>query len=576
MPYGNQSPLLGSTIDPRLFIQDFSGYEKAASTRAMGVLSATNQVSAQVEDYTKQQKEAKDRLKAGATLIDAASKMFPSQAPMLEGVMQQLKDEDIPLSERSAIAAQIGELINMGVGEGRYQQEYGLKQQEMAQRAQGMDLDRMNTMSAINSRTLASNLTVDEIERGKQIAAANAPAYLELLTNLNKEQGLLSDSAVANYANIKDPVAQTTAIEKALGLFGNGGDGEAPVTKVVDNSDGSQTTWQWQKGQGWIPFQAPGGAAIGTPFAPKGAKATVFGFSADPYKDTNSLNGVGAFTSQFGKMKDNDFALSPDMEKTFREQGISPGDTVAVQMENGDTVTGRWMDRTAQDGQISAGKIPGVDKPLRGRIDFYTPGGVNPYDGMGINAVAKVVPVQAGQKPAPSETPTITEQIALKKFDVEQKDATNTKIEVGAVKTRVLNTINKYLNPDGTPNKKLQDATGFGEGVGSWIGKIPFVPGGNTPEAIANQKELNLSLIESGILEASKALKPVSNDEMKMLRANRPAITDPPEVWAKYMLSMKEILGNPDNFLPDGQQQQQQVDPVDAASGKLQGLLTPR
>jgi len=226
MPYGNQSPLLGSTIDPRLFIQDFSGYEKAASTRAMGVLSATNQVSAQVEDYTKQQKEAKDRLKAGATLIDAASKMFPSQAPMLEGVMQQLKDEDIPLSERSAIAAQIGDLINMGVGEGRYKQEYDLQLKEADLRQQDMTMRSNEYFRGAKVDDVRYDAAVTELdamkrqeEEAKTLGPVKLSALEEAIDKIPESKRGIYTKEYFEEAKTLDPRSQNSIADKVASLL---------------------------------------------------------------------------------------------------------------------------------------------------------------------------------------------------------------------------------------------------------------------------------------------------------------------------------------------------------------------
>ncbi|HWL54276.1 MAG TPA: hypothetical protein VNQ90_17685 [Chthoniobacteraceae bacterium] len=126
------------------------------------------------------------------------------------------------------------------------------------------------------------------------------------------------------------------------------------------------------------PARAPKPSAAPTP-APEGSKQTSFGYPGDPYKDSNSLAGIGAWVSpeeqrrikaglpSEQKMRTDDFAASPDIEKALRAMGIKPGDMVAVQWSDGETTEGRWMDKTS--------------KELRGRIDLYSPDGPHPKDG---------------------------------------------------------------------------------------------------------------------------------------------------------------------------------------------------
>ena len=152
----------------------------------------------------------------------------------------------------------------------------------------------------------------------------------------------------------------------------------------------------------------------------------------------------------------------------------------------------------------------------------------------------------------PPQTGQLTEK---DKYEIEKdkQETAESQLKIDAASKRTLAIIDKYMTENGKPTNMLDDAVGFGEETGSWFGNIPFLPGGNKPQTIANQKELQLNLLENSILEASKALKPVSVDELKFLKNNRPAITDRPEVWTQYMQSIKDILSNPANYKEDPQ-----------------------
>lgn len=121
-------------------------------------------------------------------------------------------------------------------------------------------------------------------------------------------------------------------------------------------------------------------------------RITSYGYASDEWADSNSAVGIGAWVpddeaakirrgeeSPF-KLKENDFAVSPDVEAKLRKAGVKPGDTVKMKLADGTFVTGRWMDRTANDQQAQALGLP----PLRGRWDLYSPSGKSNKDGVSV------------------------------------------------------------------------------------------------------------------------------------------------------------------------------------------------
>jgi hypothetical protein len=96
-------------------------------TRAKGVASGINQVT----DYFKQQGEKKKLIKQSDVQIDAALKLFPDLSPTLQGVRDQIKDENISLNERAQIAETVAGLINMGTNQMQAMAIAGLKKREL-------------------------------------------------------------------------------------------------------------------------------------------------------------------------------------------------------------------------------------------------------------------------------------------------------------------------------------------------------------------------------------------------------------------------------------------------------------
>lgn len=125
---------------------DYSGVAEAAALPAQQMAGMVQKVG----DYFKQQGEKKKLIKQSDIQIDAALKLFPDLAPALQGYRDQLKDENLPLDERTAIADSISNIINMGVSEMRnaqstllQQQKLGLEQQYKAARL-GMEEEKVD------------------------------------------------------------------------------------------------------------------------------------------------------------------------------------------------------------------------------------------------------------------------------------------------------------------------------------------------------------------------------------------------------------------------------------------------
>lgn len=107
-----------------------------------------------------------------------------------------------------------------------------------------------------------------------------------------------------------------------------------------------------------------------------GSKVTDYGQADDPYKDSNTMKGIGAGgIGEPGKgraglkggnylLKDYSMAASPDVEAQMRASGVKLGDWVNVQTADGRTFPKRFDDRTANN--------------LTGRVDFYSPVGRAP------------------------------------------------------------------------------------------------------------------------------------------------------------------------------------------------------
>ena len=108
-------------------------------------------------------------------------------------------------------------------------------------------------------------------------------------------------------------------------------------------------------------------------------KITSYNWQGDPYTDTNSRNWIGSF----GKISPEGMAISPDIEKQFKEAGIKPKDKVKIVLSDGTELERVWDNRTMQDKQA----IRKFGKPLTGRFDLHFPEGKSPHEKDGIAVV---------------------------------------------------------------------------------------------------------------------------------------------------------------------------------------------
>lgn len=111
-----------------------------------------------------------------------------------------------------------------------------------------------------------------------------------------------------------------------------------------------------------------------------GGNVTDFGQATDPYLDSLTKDGIGAFTGRSDilgggyLLRDYSMAVSPDVEAQMRAAGINPGSWVSVTLNDGRQFVKRWDDRTANY--------------LTGRVDFYSPIGRAAGLGSGVSRIS--------------------------------------------------------------------------------------------------------------------------------------------------------------------------------------------
>ncbi len=106
--------LLGSSVDPRLFVQDYSGFTRAADIQAQGMQNLGSQIAGSIEKYgeaKKQNSALLGQIKGVETQIDSAMNLFPEMKDQLGAFKLSISDPNKSLTERAAEASSYGELI---------------------------------------------------------------------------------------------------------------------------------------------------------------------------------------------------------------------------------------------------------------------------------------------------------------------------------------------------------------------------------------------------------------------------------------------------------------------------------
>ena len=508
--YGS-GQMLGSGINPESFKQDYSGFARAAEMQAQGLSNLGGSIAGVIKDYGQAKQERKK--------LDAGIKAT------VTGIESAIKMGDsLGIDVKSSLTPYLDKINDPNVTP--------TEAAAYAQEASSAIGNILNFGMKANQLGMEENQNIRAamIKQAQMDAELNKPGSIEEIPVAGGTQKMVRNPQTGVFEPIK--VAPLPTENNLVDLV-KGFEGFKPNAY----SDYKQTS---------IGYGTKGekGEVINEEQATERLKSEL-SESAKRIERASALKGVSLNQNQLNSLASFDYNTGKGVDLIERF-GDKPNELVA-----------KMQEYTKAGGET----LPGLERRRQ------------------IEAALFMTPVQspvgfAPTKGSESATPSISEQIALAKYKDEQQKNQDEKAQGITAKSRTLKIIDKYMNADGTAKPVLDDTVGFGEGVGSFFGNIPFVPGGNSPETIANQKELQLNLLEASILEASKALKPVSVDEMKFLQTNRPKITDKTEVWTQYMKSIKDILGNPANYKQGAAAEE--TDPVRAASNRLSEMIRPK
>lgn len=194
--------LLGSSIDPRLQLQDYSGIVNAAQMQAQGLASigqSIEQAAQQYKQYKKEQADTQKRVKAAANLADSISALVPELKGPLGATVAQLKDPNLTLADKDALAQSISSTLQLGIGVVSSDRARALQEQELG----------------IKRGMLTAETTQDQAKReeANRIAAATT---LGIMQNLPQESQDFIKTNFIDQKLFKEGEAYAKQISEAL------------------------------------------------------------------------------------------------------------------------------------------------------------------------------------------------------------------------------------------------------------------------------------------------------------------------------------------------------------------------
>lgn len=127
--------LLGSSVDPRLFMQDYSGFTRAAETQAQGMQNLGAGIAKGIEQYgaiKKENAQLTGQIKGIEKQIDSAINLFPERKGELEAIKISINDPNKSLIERYGEATTYNDLISNTLNMMKAQTSMGIAKQREA------------------------------------------------------------------------------------------------------------------------------------------------------------------------------------------------------------------------------------------------------------------------------------------------------------------------------------------------------------------------------------------------------------------------------------------------------------
>lgn len=143
--------MLGAGIDPRMFVQDYSGFARAGAIQGQGMAQLgadIGDIGKQFGEFKKEQAENEKKINKVVKVADSISELLPEN--MRGGVRQYaegLSDLNRPQSDRLADAAAIEQILELGI-QAKQSQDQMAFQREKFEFTKQQEADRISALSS--------------------------------------------------------------------------------------------------------------------------------------------------------------------------------------------------------------------------------------------------------------------------------------------------------------------------------------------------------------------------------------------------------------------------------------------
>jgi len=130
--------LLGASIDPSLFRQDYSGFVNAANTNANAMAGLGQNLANIYKDKQKENKAMESEIKTADTIAGLIESKMPDIAPGISDLRMTMNDGNLSLVKRHEAASSIKSLLATSVQLQQMdlqQQRFNMAQSQAAQSA---------------------------------------------------------------------------------------------------------------------------------------------------------------------------------------------------------------------------------------------------------------------------------------------------------------------------------------------------------------------------------------------------------------------------------------------------------
>jgi hypothetical protein len=212
--YG-RGQMLGSGINPESFKLDYSGMANAAATQAQGVANLGASIGgaiSEVGDYFKKQAEDEKKVQKSLSVAKAIGDLIPGLQPTIQGSLNILNDKELPLSQRTAEADAISDILNLGINEVRNRQDVGFKERELGIREAQFMADNAPSQRTVNLQQGEITETINGKQYKVPITFNPATGETRRLDGSIVGQGFQSADMIDAGLNLPMPTVDQTAM----------------------------------------------------------------------------------------------------------------------------------------------------------------------------------------------------------------------------------------------------------------------------------------------------------------------------------------------------------------------------